>query len=153
MCQLEKYTPVTPQLLHKLQKMIIFQLVCIIVESQDEVAAFKNFVDDGAAAPAAAAKPAAPAPAAAAPAPPPPTPIAVPVAAAPVSVSASQSGQVLASPLARKLAAEQGLDLSVSLSIAYSPIKIALFNLADNWPRFGCLWFDHCRRPFSGVRS
>lgn len=87
--------------------------MCIIVETQDEVAAFKNFVDDGAAAPA--AKPAAPAPVAAAPAPP-PAPAAAPIVAAavPVSIPASQGGQILASPLARKLAAEQGLDLSVS---------------------------------------
>jgi pyruvate/2-oxoglutarate dehydrogenase complex dihydrolipoamide acyltransferase (E2) component len=124
--------------------------VCIIVESQDEVAAFKNFVDDGAAAPA--AKPAAPAAAAAPASPPPPTPVAVPIAAAPASIPASQSGgQILASPLARKLAAEQGLDLSVSLPIYfYCPTRIQFLNIADDRPRFRCVWFDHHGRPLSG---
>lgn len=127
--------------------------MCIIVESQEEVAAFKNFVDDGA--PAAAAKPTAPAPAASAPAPPPPpTPAAVPFAAVPVSIPVSQGSQVLASPLARKLAAEQGLDISVCLSNNHSSFKNkSLLNIADDRPRIRCLWFDHCRRPLSGVCS
>lgn len=51
----------------------IGKLVCIIVENQEDVAAFNNFKDDGSAASPAAPKPAAPSPAAAA-----------PVAAAPV---------------------------------------------------------------------
>jgi len=89
--------------------------VCIIVESQDDVAAFKDFVDDGKSAPAPAAKPsAAPAP------PPPPAPsAAAPIAqAVPVSMPAP-GGRVFASPFARKLAAEQGLDISVFIKSFY----------------------------------
>ncbi|CAN7999058.1 unnamed protein product [Ixodes hexagonus] len=96
------------------------KLLCILVYDEADVAAFKDFVDDGTAAPAAqpkaAAAPtapaAAPAPAAAAtPAAAPasaPTPIPT-MAAAPV---AGVGGRIFASPLARRLAAEQGLNLA-----------------------------------------
>ncbi|XP_059484872.1 dihydrolipoyllysine-residue acetyltransferase component of pyruvate dehydrogenase complex, mitochondrial [Neocloeon triangulifer] len=93
----------------------IGKLVCIIVESQDDVAAFKSYVDDGKAAPApapAAPAPAAPAAASTAATPPPPPPSAAP-AAAPVSFSASPSeGRVFASPLAQRIALEKGLDIN-----------------------------------------
>ncbi|CAN8003946.1 unnamed protein product, partial [Ixodes pacificus] len=94
------------------------KLLCILVSDEADVAAFKDFVDDGTAAPAAqpkaAAAPAAPAPApapAAAPAPAPaltPTPIPS-MAGAP---AAGVGGRLFASPLAKRLAAEQGLNLA-----------------------------------------
>ncbi|WKY11454.1 hypothetical protein Q1695_003205 [Nippostrongylus brasiliensis] len=97
----------------------IGKLLCIIVESEGDVAAFKDFKDDGsgAAAPAASAPaPAAPspppAPAAAAPAPaPPPPPPPPPQAAAPPPPS-PPSGRASATPFAKKLASEQGIDIS-----------------------------------------
>uniref|UniRef100_A0A0K8ULF9 Dihydrolipoyllysine-residue acetyltransferase component of pyruvate dehydrogenase complex, mitochondrial n=1 Tax=Bactrocera latifrons TaxID=174628 RepID=A0A0K8ULF9_BACLA len=95
----------------------IGKLVCIIVQNQEDVAAFKDFVDSA----PAAAKPAAaaPPPAAAAPvAPPPPPPAAAPapVAAAPVGgkpmTAVEQRGErVYASPMAKKLAEAQSLRL------------------------------------------
>nr|CAG4641001.1 EOG090X08YX [Eulimnadia texana] len=99
----------------------IGKLVCIIVENQEDVAAFRDFVDDGAAAPkqAAAAPPAA-APEAAKPA---PAPVAAPqpAAAAPQAQTAPSADRIFASPLARKLAAEQGLSLaSVSRGSGFS---------------------------------
>lgn len=94
------------------------KLLCILVYDEADVAAFKDFVDDGTAAPAAqpkaAAAPAAPAPApapAAAPAPAPaltPTPIPS-MAGAPAG---GVGGRLFASPLAKRLAAEQGLNLA-----------------------------------------
>ena len=72
-----------------------------------------------AAAASAAPPPAAPAPVAAAPAPPPapvapaPAPVAVqPVAAAPVAAASSTDGRVKASPLAKRVARELGVDLA-----------------------------------------
>lgn len=94
----------------------IGKLVCIIVTKQEDVAAFKNFVDDS----PAVAKPAAaaPPPAAAAPvAPPPPAAAApAPIAAAPVGgklmTAVEQRGErVYASPMAKKLAEAQSLRL------------------------------------------
>lgn len=89
------------------------KLVCIIVESEDDVAAFKDFKDDGsaAAAPKAAAAPPPPTPAAAAPtpvaAPPPP-----PKPAGPITAVEQKFGdRVLASPMARRLAEQQKLRL------------------------------------------
>jgi len=96
----------------------IGKLLCIIVENQEDVAKFKDFVDDGsssAAAPPAAvpapstpaAAPAAPPPAAAAaPAPPPAAP--TPAKAAPRS-----GDRVFASPAAKRVAAEKGVDLAL----------------------------------------
>lgn len=100
----------------------IGQLVCIIVENEGDVAAFKDFKpDETAAAPAAA--PAAPAPAApapAAPAPaaaaPPPPPVAPPPPAAPAG------GRVYASPLARKIAADKGIQLAGTGTGVYDSI-------------------------------
>ncbi|XP_004536222.1 dihydrolipoyllysine-residue acetyltransferase component of pyruvate dehydrogenase complex, mitochondrial isoform X2 [Ceratitis capitata] len=100
----------------------IGKLVCIIVQEEADVAAFKDFVDDA----PAAAKPAAaapPPPAAAAPAPPPaaavsapPPPPPAPVAAAPAGgkpmTAVEQRGErVYASPMAKRLAEAQSLRL------------------------------------------
>lgn len=93
----------------------IGSLVCIIVEQQADVAAFKEFKDDGTASPPRAAA-AAPPP----PPPPPPPPRAAPAAApahvAP-SVPTSAGDRVFASPMAKRLAAEKGLSLQVNLNI------------------------------------
>ncbi|KAF4517593.1 hypothetical protein B566_EDAN008582 [Ephemera danica] len=92
----------------------IGKLVCIIVESEDDIAAFKDFKDDGSAAAAPPPKPAASAPAAPAPAAPsaPPPPVSTPIPVQMVTGPPSPGSRVFASPFARKLAAEQGLDIS-----------------------------------------
>ncbi|XP_022822762.1 dihydrolipoyllysine-residue acetyltransferase component of pyruvate dehydrogenase complex, mitochondrial isoform X4 [Spodoptera litura] len=85
------------------------KLLCIIVGSESDVAAFKDFKDDSEAAPAPAA--AAPAPAAAAPA---PTPTPAPAAAAPppaAPAAPADSGRVYASPMARRLAELRNIRL------------------------------------------
>nr|CAG4637895.1 EOG090X08YX [Chydorus sphaericus] len=85
----------------------IGKLVCIIVESEGDVAAFKDFQDEGKAA-APSARPAPP-PASA------PTPQAAPAAqaAAPAAPSsASGSERIFASPMARMLAADKGINLA-----------------------------------------
>lgn len=91
----------------------IGKLVCIIVEEQSSVAAFKDFKDDGLdVAPAAVPVPpsvpvsATPPPAAQ------PTPTPAPVTAAP-PVSTISGERIYASPLARRLASEKGLSLQV----------------------------------------
>jgi len=93
----------------------IGKLLCIIVEDQADVEKFKDFVDDGAGAeaPAAAAPPPPAAPAAPAPAAPPkaaqaPTPPVKPVSQSPVA-----GGRVFASPAAKRVAAEKGIDLNL----------------------------------------
>ena len=103
----------------------IGKLLCIIVENQEDVAKFKDFVDDGSSAAAAPSPAAAPAPAAAAPAPaapppppPAPAPAAAQAAAAPAVAAAATSrpssgGRPFASPAAKKLAAERGIDLTL----------------------------------------
>ncbi|XP_008303919.1 dihydrolipoyllysine-residue acetyltransferase component of pyruvate dehydrogenase complex, mitochondrial [Stegastes partitus] len=78
--------------------------LCIIVEKESDIAAFKDYVETGVvdvAAPPPAPAPVA-APAAAAPSP-------APAAAAP---AAPRKGRVFASPLAKKLAADKGIDLA-----------------------------------------
>lgn len=93
----------------------IGKLVCIIVENEADVAAFKDFKDTGAPAakPAAAAAPpppvaappvATPPPVAAAPPPP-------PAAAAPMTAVDQRGPRVYASPMAKKLAEQQKLRL------------------------------------------
>ncbi|KAI8121903.1 mitochondrial, Dihydrolipoyllysine-residue acetyltransferase [Lucilia cuprina] len=111
----------------------IGKLVCIIVQEEADVAAFKDFKDT-----AGPAKPAAaPAPAAAAAPPPPPTPVVVaapppppPVAAAPAPVggkgltAVEQRGpRVYASPMAKKLAEAQQLRLEGRGSGVHGSIK------------------------------
>eukprot|EP00343_Euplotes_focardii_P008509 CAMPEP_0205823068 /NCGR_PEP_ID=MMETSP0206-20130828/14912_1 /ASSEMBLY_ACC=CAM_ASM_000279 /TAXON_ID=36767 /ORGANISM="Euplotes focardii, Strain TN1" /LENGTH=474 /DNA_ID=CAMNT_0053119899 /DNA_START=42 /DNA_END=1466 /DNA_ORIENTATION=+ len=84
------------------------ELVAILVEDKDDIEAFKDFTGKSEAPVETAATPAAPTPAA-------PTP-AAPTPAAPsttVSAPITPSGdRVFASPLARKLAGEQGVNLS-----------------------------------------
>ena len=98
----------------------IGKLLCIIVENQEDVAKFKDFVDDGssseaspaqAAPPAAAAPPPRPAATPPPPPPPPPTPSAAPTPA-PAVPRAATGGRAFASPAAKRLAAERGIDLT-----------------------------------------
>jgi len=90
------------------------KLLCIIVENAEDVAKFADFVDDGSDAPKQAAPPApsAPAPPPVAAAPPPPTPqVAVSVAPPPPASKPVSGDRPFASPAAKKLAAERGIDL------------------------------------------
>ncbi|XP_053666803.1 dihydrolipoyllysine-residue acetyltransferase component of pyruvate dehydrogenase complex, mitochondrial isoform X1 [Anopheles marshallii] len=93
----------------------IGKLVCIIVENEADVAAFKDYKDTGAAPakPAAAPAPSAPAAAPPAPTPPPVSAPPPPAAAAPQPMTAvEQRGpRVYASPMAKKLAEQQRLRL------------------------------------------
>ncbi|KAJ4930364.1 hypothetical protein JOQ06_019368 [Pogonophryne albipinna] len=77
--------------------------LCIIVERESDIAAFKDYVETGVT--DVAAPPPAPAPAAA-----PAAPSPAPAAAAPPA--APRKGRVFASPLAKKLAADKGIDLA-----------------------------------------
>ncbi|CAG0900393.1 unnamed protein product [Cyprideis torosa] len=92
------------------------RLLCIIVDEEADVAAFKDFKAD-ASTDKGGAKQAPPPPTPSAPPPPQPQAAPTPPAAAPVSPGrqapppSSPSSRVLASPLARRLAAEKGLDL------------------------------------------
>lgn len=89
--------------------------IAVVVEDAADVAAFKDFVAGAADAPAAAAAAPAAAPAASPAAAPAASPAAAPAApAAPVSSPSATSagGQVPASPLARQLAAQMGVDLA-----------------------------------------
>ncbi|XP_001943838.2 dihydrolipoyllysine-residue acetyltransferase component of pyruvate dehydrogenase complex, mitochondrial [Acyrthosiphon pisum] len=89
------------------------KLVCIIVENESDVAAFKDFVDNtSAGAPAPAAPSPSPKPSTSAPAPPPPAPVAPKASAPTKSVPIPIGSRILASPLAKRLATEKGLDLS-----------------------------------------
>lgn len=87
---------------------ILGKLVCIIVENESDIAAFKDFKDDSPAKPAAAA---APPPSAPAPPPPvaaPPTP---PPAAAPPAAAEAAGGRVYVSPMAKRLAEQRNIRL------------------------------------------
>ena len=96
----------------------IGKLLCIIVENQEDVAKFKDYVDDGSSALTPAAAPAPPTPAAPTPPPaaaaPPPAPAAVAAAPPPAARAAAPAagGRVFASPAAKRLAAEKGVDLT-----------------------------------------
>ena len=99
-------------------------LLCIMVKDKSQIGAFADYKPEpGAAAPrkpAAAAAPAAPAeapkPAAAAPPPPPPPPQPVAQTSAPAPPRPS-GDRILASPLAKRLAAKKNIDLSVRFKI------------------------------------
>jgi len=82
----------------------IGKLVCIIVPNQEDIAAFKDYQPEAEAAPVVAAVPKKQAPA--------PTPAAPAPVSAPTPVPVQSSGRVFASPLARSLAAERGIDLT-----------------------------------------
>lgn len=84
----------------------IGKLVCIIVENESDVAAFKDFKDDGAGAPKAAPVSAEPQPAIQATPPPVPTSAAPPVPPPPADAS-----RVYASPMAKKLAEQRNIRL------------------------------------------
>lgn len=81
--------------------------LCIIVEKESDIAAFKDYVETGVA--EVSTPPPAPAPAAVPPPAAAPTPTPAPAAAAPAG---PRKGRVFASPLAKKLAAEKGIDLA-----------------------------------------
>ncbi|XP_035480278.1 dihydrolipoyllysine-residue acetyltransferase component of pyruvate dehydrogenase complex, mitochondrial [Scophthalmus maximus] len=74
--------------------------LCIIVEKESDIAAFKDYVETGVA--EVSTPPPAPAPAAAA----------APVAPSVAAPAAPRKGRVFASPLARKLASDKGIDLA-----------------------------------------
>lgn len=95
----------------------IGKLLCIIVENQEDVAKFKDYVDDGASVvsspPTPEAAPSPPPPAAAAAPPPGPAPVAAaPAPAARPTATAPSGGVVFASPAAKRVAKERGIDLS-----------------------------------------
>ncbi|KPJ18712.1 Dihydrolipoyllysine-residue acetyltransferase component of pyruvate dehydrogenase complex, mitochondrial [Papilio machaon] len=91
------------------------KLLCIIVENQGDVAAFKDFKDDSAEAPSPA--PAAAAPSAPAAAPP------RPAAPAPAPAAAAPEGRVYASPMARRLAELRNIRLGGQGSGLYGSLK------------------------------
>lgn len=100
------------------------KLVCIIVENEGDIAAFKDFKDDGGAAPS---KPAsAPSPASSAPAaatPPPPQAAAASRPSGAMTASEQKFGdRVLASPMAKRLAEQQKLRLEGSGSGLYGSL-------------------------------
>ncbi|CAG9773862.1 unnamed protein product [Ceutorhynchus assimilis] len=84
----------------------IGKLVCIIVENEADVAAFKDFKDDASPVKAAAPTVVAPSPQA-------PTPVAPPPVAAPPAVEqgVASSGRVYASPMAKRLAEQRNIRL------------------------------------------
>ncbi|XP_061818445.2 dihydrolipoyllysine-residue acetyltransferase component of pyruvate dehydrogenase complex, mitochondrial [Nerophis lumbriciformis] len=82
--------------------------LCIIVEKESDIAAFKDYVETGVA--DVSTPPPAPAPAAA-PVAAAPIPVSTPAAAPPAAMG-PRKGRVFASPLAKKLAAEKGFDLA-----------------------------------------
>ncbi|CAH1376956.1 hypothetical protein MTP99_018378 [Tenebrio molitor] len=84
----------------------IGKLVCIIVEKEADIAAFKDFKDDGSAAPKPAA---APAPSPAAPAAPSPPPVAPSPPTVPPPAAASD--RVYVSPMAKRLAEQRNIRL------------------------------------------
>lgn len=109
----------------------IGKLVCIIVENEADVAAFKDFKDDGPAVPKAAPKPAA-APAAGAPPPAPAAPVPSPPqpdVAKPMTAVEQRGARVYASPMAKKLAETQQLRLDGRGSGVFGSIKST--DLAD----------------------
>ncbi|XKL62510.1 hypothetical protein PGB90_002343 [Kerria lacca] len=87
----------------------IGKLVCIIVEEEKDIVAFKDFVDD-----TPSAKPTKPSPKQPAPAQPISSPPPVQQVSAPTSQSSASknSDRIFASPLAKRLASEQGIDLN-----------------------------------------
>ncbi|XP_044759690.1 dihydrolipoyllysine-residue acetyltransferase component of pyruvate dehydrogenase complex, mitochondrial isoform X1 [Coccinella septempunctata] len=98
----------------------IGKLVCIIVENEADVAAFKDFKDDATAAPA--PKPKAPSP--------PPAPAAVAPPSAPQAVPTPQpaaptEGRVYASPMAKRLAEQRNIRLQGKGTGLYDSITSA----------------------------
>lgn len=103
----------------------MLQLLCIIVQDEGDISAFKDYVPTAADDSPVGGKTEAAPPSAPAPPPPPPTPVtAAPTTPRPVTPSpapttpapavSAPGGRIFASPYARTLAAEKGVDLSVS---------------------------------------
>lgn len=86
----------------------IGKLVCIIVQDESSVVAFKDFKDDAVAAP----PPAAP-PTPAVPTPPAPAPSPAPTVTKAPFIPPPSGERIYASPLAKRLATEKGLSLQV----------------------------------------
>ncbi|KAL0995017.1 hypothetical protein UPYG_G00130660 [Umbra pygmaea] len=80
--------------------------LCIIVEKESDIAAFSSYVETGG--PDVSSSPPTPAPVAA----PTPTVAALTPSPAPVITKTPRKGHVFASPLAKKLAAEKGIDIA-----------------------------------------
>ncbi|CAG4956725.1 unnamed protein product [Parnassius apollo] len=104
------------------------KLLCIIVENQADVAAFKDFKDDSTGAPAKPAPPKAaeappPAAPAAAPAARPPSPAAAPTAPAAPAPPTPDTGRTYASPMARRLAEIRNIRLGGQGSGLYGSLK------------------------------
>ena len=88
------------------------RVLAILVDEEEDIAAFADYVDDGAASTPAPAAPAAPEPApAAAAAPTPAAPTPTPVAAAP-SAPTPSGDRIFISPMAQNLANARGIDIS-----------------------------------------
>ncbi|XP_076058311.1 dihydrolipoamide S-acetyltransferase muc isoform X2 [Oratosquilla oratoria] len=108
------------------------KLLCIIVSNEGDIAAFKDFTPSEEDAPAAAPAPAAAAAPPPPPPPPPPAPVAAPAPAAPppaaapavAPAAAPTGGFVFASPFAKKLAEEKGLDLSAAAPALVIPAPV-----------------------------
>ncbi|XP_055540638.1 dihydrolipoyllysine-residue acetyltransferase component of pyruvate dehydrogenase complex, mitochondrial isoform X2 [Wyeomyia smithii] len=136
----------------------IGKLVCIIVEEEGDVAAFKDFKDTGAApAKPAPAPPAPPAPAAAPPvptpppvaaAPPPPPPPPTSASTAPLTAVEQRGPRVYASPMAKRLAEQQRLRLE-GLQAAGAPEAHAQVASAPTIPA-GAAFVDI---PVSNIRG
>lgn len=97
-------------------------LVCIIVENEADVAAFKDYKPEAGAAVVPA--PGAPAPTPSPAAPSPATPASAPVPSAPAAPSKAPGARVYASPLAKKIAQEEGIELSGMYSSCRQPSHI-----------------------------
>ena len=98
------------------------QLLCIIVESESDVQAFKDFVDtDEPVKTKPESKPSAPTPAPAAKPPPTPQVPTQPSIGTPTAFSTGVAGRLFASPFAKKLAADKGIDLSALVGSGSGP--------------------------------
>lgn len=123
------------------------------MENESDVAAFKDFVDDTPAGAPAAAAPS-PKPTAtptSAPIPSPPSPPKSVASTPPKSVPVQAGSRILVSPLAKRLAAEKGLNLSVSIAKSAFILIILCFYyiclISVNWTRFWSIRFNKSYRP------
>ena len=95
------------------------QLLCVIVSNKEDMAAFANFTGDVVAPPAAAATPISTSAT-----PPSVRPPAGSASQAPPPLAKSAGGMVFASPFAKTLAKEKGIDLSVSKTIVLDSVGL-----------------------------
>ena len=101
------------------------QPLCVMVDDEGDIEAFKDYQPPAGTTPTPAAQPKSDTPAPEASAPPPPSPAAVPIPPAPAAVPippapaappiGGMAGRILASPYAKNVASAQGVDLTVSL--------------------------------------